>query len=65
MKSYGFPTFNISKVLLTAEFIGRGYETIALDPGKGELRGNAAYGRAMQPFPNQQLFSVSGSDADG
>lgn len=36
MKIYGFPTFNISKVLLAAEFIGLDYEYVALDPAQGD-----------------------------
>lgn len=36
MKIYGFPTFNATKVLLTAEELGLPYEYVALDPTKGE-----------------------------
>lgn len=36
MKIYGFPTFNVTKVLLTAEEIGLDYEYIALNPAKLE-----------------------------
>ncbi|MCF7982099.1 MAG: glutathione S-transferase N-terminal domain-containing protein, partial [Pseudomonadales bacterium] len=36
MKIYGFPTFNLTKVLLTAEELGLDYDYIALDPAKGE-----------------------------
>lgn len=38
MKIYGFPTFNIAKVLLVAEFIGVEYQYVALDPAAGDLR---------------------------
>lgn len=38
MKIYGFPTFNVTKVLLTAEELGLDYEYIALDPLKGETK---------------------------
>ena len=37
MKIYGFPTFNIAKVLLVAEFIGLDYEYVALDRMQGDL----------------------------
>ncbi len=36
MKIYGFATFNVLKVLGTAEELRLEYEYIALDPGKGE-----------------------------
>ena len=36
MKIYGFPTFNLTKVLLTAEELGLDYEYVALDPSKAE-----------------------------
>jgi glutathione S-transferase/elongation factor 1-gamma len=36
MKIYGFATFNVLKVLGTAEELGLDYEYIALDPGSGE-----------------------------
>lgn len=38
MKIYGFPTFNVTKVLLTAEELGIAYEYVALDPTKGETQ---------------------------
>ncbi len=38
MKIYGFPTFNLTKVLLTAEEVGQPYELISIDPMKGELK---------------------------
>lgn len=36
MKIYGFATFNVLKVLATAEELALEYEYIALDPGEGE-----------------------------
>ncbi|MBA3582807.1 MAG: glutathione S-transferase family protein [Gammaproteobacteria bacterium] len=36
LKIYGFPTFNLNKVLFTAEEIGLEYEYVALDPTKNE-----------------------------
>ena len=36
MKIYGFPTFNLTKVLLTAEELGLDYKYVALDVTKGE-----------------------------
>lgn len=36
MKIYGFATFNVLKVLVTAEELELEYEYIALDPGSGE-----------------------------
>ena len=36
MQIYGFPTFNVLKVLLTAEFCGVNYEFVQVDPSKGE-----------------------------
>lgn len=38
MKIFGFPTFNLTKVLLTAEEAGQSYELVMLDPQKGELK---------------------------
>lgn len=37
MKIFGFPTFNLTKVLLTAEEVGESYDLVMLDPQKGEL----------------------------
>jgi glutathione S-transferase len=36
VKIYGFPTFNVSKVLLSAEEIGLDYEFVFLNPREGE-----------------------------
>jgi glutathione S-transferase len=36
MKVYGFPTFNVLKVIVTAQELGLEYEYVALDPLKGE-----------------------------
>lgn len=38
MKIYGFPTFNFTKVLITAEELGLDYEIQWMDPRKGELK---------------------------
>ncbi|MEJ2680304.1 MAG: glutathione S-transferase family protein [Gammaproteobacteria bacterium] len=38
MKIFGFPTFNLTKVLLTAEEVGQAYELVLLDPLKQELK---------------------------
>lgn len=36
MKIYGFPTFNVTKVLFTAEELGLDYEYVALNPAQQE-----------------------------
>ena len=36
MKIYGFPTFNVSKCTLTAEFAGVDYQYVDVDPQAGE-----------------------------
>lgn len=36
MQIYGFPTFNVLKVLLTAQYCGVSFDYVALDPSKGE-----------------------------
>lgn len=38
MKIYGYATFNVTKVLLTAEEIGLDYDYVALDLAKGEQK---------------------------
>ena len=45
MKIYGFPTFNLSKVLLTAEELNLDYDYIALDISKGEHKSEAHLAR--------------------
>lgn len=58
MKIYGFPTFNVSKVLLTAEQIGVDYEYVALEPGKGEHK-------APQHIQRHPLGKVPALEHDG
>ncbi len=45
MKIYGFPTFNLSKVLLTAEELELDYQYIALDLSKAEHKSDAHLAR--------------------
>ncbi len=38
MKIFGFPTFNLTKVILTAEEASQAYDFVRLDPMKGETK---------------------------
>lgn len=38
LKIYGFQTFNLTKVLMTAEELGLSYEYVTLNPSKGETK---------------------------
>ncbi len=38
MKIFGFPTFNLTKVILTAEEAGEAYDFVRLDPMKGDMK---------------------------
>lgn len=41
MKVFGFPTFNLTKVLMTAEEVGQDYVLVPIDPLKGGLKDEA------------------------
>ncbi len=58
MKIYGFPTFNLSKVLLTAEELNLGYQYIPLDLSKAENKSDAHLAR--HPFGKVPVLELDG-----
>ena len=59
MKIYGFPTFNLSKVLLTTEELGLDYQYVPLDPGKGEHKTDAHLAR--HPLGKVPVLEIDGT----
>ena len=59
MKIYGFPTFNLSKVLLTAEELNLDYEYIPLDLSKAEHKSDAHLAR--HPFGKVPVLELDGA----
>lgn len=58
VKIYGFSTFNLIKVLLTAEELGVDYEFIRVDPFNGELRSPEHLSR--HPLGRMPVLEVDG-----
>ena len=63
IKIYGFPTFNVSKCTLTAEFAGIKYDYVHLDPMAGEHKTPEHHGRhplgkvpALETEEGESLF---------
>ena len=59
MKIYGFPTFNLSKVLLTAEELNLDYQYIALDLSKAEHKSEAHLAR--HPLGKVPVLELDGT----
>lgn len=60
MKIYGFPTFNLSKVLLTAEELNLDYQYIPLDLSKAENKSDAHLAR--HPFGKVPVLELDGAN---
>ncbi len=59
MKIYGFPTFNLSKVLLTVEELNLDYQYIHLDVSKGETKSDSHLAR--HPLGKVPVLELDGT----